>query len=73
MGWIVGALLQRRWIGVVGFALIVLGSLLPKPTGVIILAIGAIVMISSGAIAIVRERRQRRATSSESMRDTPSG
>ena len=59
MGWIVGALLERRWLGLAGFALILLGSLLPiaRPARGSIVALGAVLLLASVFIAARKRRR----------------
>lgn len=60
MGWIVGALLQRRWSGVLGFALVMVGIFLPVPktVRVIVVAFGALLIITAPIVAKVAETRR---------------
>lgn len=64
MGWLVGAILQKRRLGVAGFVLILVSVFMPwAAIRVSLLALGAVLMVASGFIAgraraRARERRQ---------------
>jgi hypothetical protein len=59
MGGLVWASIQRRWLRLIGFALMLGGAFVGRPTGSVVIAVGATLFVGDIVLAIAASRRQR--------------